>query len=225
MANTHEGGKKCAAKMIGVTLDVYLAHFDAGESWCSKGKHWQPIKAFGKDKGRWNGFAHVCRKCRYVRTTIGPSKIERRTKRLSGLVWCRLCMDWLPIAQMHAGLCRNHTNEIARKRYATDTLYRAERRQHAHSRKRGIMPIPANAQEHILDDFNHTCAYCAMPATTWDHIVPISKGGQTVPGNVVPACTSCNSSKNNTDLEEWLKKTDRSLKPEVLDRIALLYVP
>jgi 5-methylcytosine-specific restriction endonuclease McrA len=39
---------------------------------------------------------------------------------------------------------------------------------------------------------------------TLDHIIPITKGGNHIKDNVVPACGYCNSSKNNKLLEDWL---------------------
>ena len=43
------------------------------------------------------------------------------------------------------------------------------------------------------------CAYCqgtfAPDALTMDHIVPISRGGRSTKGNVVPCCTACNATK------------------------------
>jgi 5-methylcytosine-specific restriction endonuclease McrA len=43
------------------------------------------------------------------------------------------------------------------------------------------------------------CAYCqqtcAPDELTMDHIVPISRGGRSTKGNVVPCCQRCNASK------------------------------
>ncbi|WP_082966064.1 HNH endonuclease [Mycobacterium kubicae] len=36
---------------------------------------------------------------------------------------------------------------------------------------------------------------CTGWATTWDHIVPLAKGGTHAPSNRQPACRECNSSK------------------------------
>lgn len=36
---------------------------------------------------------------------------------------------------------------------------------------------------------------CTHWATTWDHIVPISRGGTNSHDNLQPACRPCNSSK------------------------------
>jgi len=52
--------------------------------------------------------------------------------------------------------------------------------------------------------FNNKCAYCGKEAKlTQDHFVPLSKGGEYTINNIVPACKSCNSSKNNRDFFEW----------------------
>jgi len=40
------------------------------------------------------------------------------------------------------------------------------------------------------------CVYCGAPATTVDHVKPVSKGGAELdPANCVPACASCNVRK------------------------------
>ncbi|WP_052360052.1 HNH endonuclease signature motif containing protein [Solidesulfovibrio alcoholivorans] len=54
------------------------------------------------------------------------------------------------------------------------------------------------------------CAYCrargrAEAATTVDHIVPTARGGRFWDrDNLAPACASCNYSKADTPLDEWL---------------------
>lgn len=50
------------------------------------------------------------------------------------------------------------------------------------------------------------CAYCRRYPIllTQDHIVPLSKGGQHTVENVLPACKSCNSSKFDRDLGDFL---------------------
>ncbi len=49
----------------------------------------------------------------------------------------------------------------------------------------------------ILDVFGHACAYCLqVKKLTRDHVIPLARGGLDEPGNVVPACQTCNSRKN-----------------------------
>jgi 5-methylcytosine-specific restriction endonuclease McrA len=58
-----------------------------------------------------------------------------------------------------------------------------------------------------LNSFNNECAYCgSIGNLTQEHVVPIIKGGTHDPCNIVPACNSCNTSKNSKDLEEWYHK-------------------
>jgi 5-methylcytosine-specific restriction endonuclease McrA len=102
-------------------------------------------------------------------------------------------------------LIRETQADYERRRYAIDATYRAERRQHAHSRKRGVAPLPAEGMDALTEKFEGRCAYCPAPATTWDHLVPVSKGGRTIPGNIAPACGSCNSRKGTRDVYDFIE--------------------
>jgi hypothetical protein len=51
----------------------------------------------------------------------------------------------------------------------------------------------------ILQRDQYTCAYCGREATTVDHIIPASLGGDAHPSNLVAACISCNSSKGGAN--------------------------
>jgi len=129
--------------------------------------------------------------------------------------------EWKPLILVHGGLCKPHINEETRERYASDSRFRMERRQHAHGRKRGVSPIPLEGQEIILEEFRGECAYCDSEATTWDHVVPITENGRTTPGNIVPACVGCNSSKKHREVFSWLESTGRVPKDAFFDRIIL----
>lgn len=49
------------------------------------------------------------------------------------------------------------------------------------------------------------CFYCGInPGDGIDHVIPISKGGDNRPSNMVWACRSCNSSKGPRTPEQWL---------------------
>lgn len=51
------------------------------------------------------------------------------------------------------------------------------------------------------------CHYCRRPTSpkeiTMDHIVPISRGGKSTRGNVVPCCKECNNAKKQLLPMEW----------------------
>jgi 5-methylcytosine-specific restriction enzyme A len=51
------------------------------------------------------------------------------------------------------------------------------------------------------------CYYCKNPfkpkELTMDHIVPLSRGGLSTKGNVVPSCKECNNKKKQLLPMEW----------------------
>ncbi|MBN2033947.1 MAG: HNH endonuclease [Deltaproteobacteria bacterium] len=56
------------------------------------------------------------------------------------------------------------------------------------------------------------CYYChgevGRNGLTMDHVVPLSRGGKSTKGNIVPACKSCNNKKKYLlpiEWEEYLK--------------------
>lgn len=52
---------------------------------------------------------------------------------------------------------------------------------------------------------SNVCVYCdeSFDELTFDHIIPLIKGGTHHIDNIVLACRSCNSSKQELTLEEW----------------------
>ncbi len=56
----------------------------------------------------------------------------------------------------------------------------------------------------VLRRDGYTCQYCGRTdgELTVDHVVPVSRGGQTVWTNVVTACVPCNRKKANRTPEE-----------------------
>ncbi|MES2743949.1 MAG: HNH endonuclease [Bdellovibrionota bacterium] len=61
------------------------------------------------------------------------------------------------------------------------------------------------------------CYYCQIPIkreqVTMDHIVPISRGGRSTAGNLVPACKNCNEQKRSLTAVEWQDYLDGFIKP------------
>ncbi len=51
----------------------------------------------------------------------------------------------------------------------------------------------------------HQCVFCGSPENlSTDHLVPRNRGGDDSPDNLVLACTSCNSSRGDKGVFEWL---------------------
>jgi len=67
------------------------------------------------------------------------------------------------------------------------------------ARKRGLLAtLTAEQWKAIKVAYKECCSYCGKKAEllTQDHVLPLSRGGEHVAANVVPACRSCNSRKS-----------------------------
>ena len=51
------------------------------------------------------------------------------------------------------------------------------------------------------------CGWCRESGTTLDHVIPLCRGGQTIPENCVIACRACNHSRNNALPSAFLRWT------------------
>ena len=116
-----------------------------------------------------------------------------------------------------------YERERSKRRYATDSVYRARVQESAkkfaaehpeyyraaaklrRARMAGVeCTFTLVEAGELFDEYVGLCAYCQESATTLDHVVPISKGGAHSKANLVPACKSCNSSKHDKTLIVWL---------------------
>lgn len=106
-------------------------------------------------------------------------------------------------------------NRDARRAYASK--WAAEnplsRRQNQHKRRMRLhgnddfVRFPDSEWLKLLNRHGGRCAYCNSSGGGFpieqDHVVPISRGGRHAIANILPACKSCNSSKNDMFLAEW----------------------
>ena len=92
-----------------------------------------------------------------------------------------------------------------KKRYVEDAEYRERCKLRTYNKARAVRgSLTIQEWLEACERFNYKCAYCGADAMlTKDHVIPITKGGKTSADNVIPACTSCNSSKSNRDMIEW----------------------
>lgn len=61
----------------------------------------------------------------------------------------------------------------------------------------------------IFERDNYTCGYCGARGVRLecDHIVPVSRGGDHQPSNLITACFKCNRSKRAKLVSEWRRET------------------
>jgi len=151
--------------------------------------------------------------------TDRPGTRERRVARARGERWCIDCHAWLPAASvMLRGRCREHTRAAERAYYALNRETQCARKVAA---KRGRHAVPTVGRAALLDWFAGECAYCDALATTLDHIVPVEHGGETCPGQLLPACRSCNSAKNVSTLAAFLARRPRAKRSLIVDVLSL----
>jgi hypothetical protein len=80
----------------------------------------------------------------------------------------------------------------------------------------------------IADFFGEplSCVYCgSREIKRWDHLIAVTHGGETVLGNMVPACAPCDDSKQHKPYREWIVARASTLGIEetvVTQRIARL---
>lgn len=78
-----------------------------------------------------------------------------------------------------------------------------------------------------LEYFNNECAYCGDSECNLEqeHVIPVVKGGGYTQENIIPACGTCNSSKNARDLEEWYvsyRHYDEERLNKILDYVEVI---
>lgn len=68
-----------------------------------------------------------------------------------------------------------------------------------HQMKKSDDKITFDQWENIKTLAGNRCHYCKkeFKKLTMDHVIPLSRGGEHNPSNIVPACQSCNASKSN----------------------------
>lgn len=99
-----------------------------------------------------------------------------------------------------------------------------------------VLPdIDRKIEESIHDSisfFNKTCPYCGQDLFSGhirskihiDHFIPIKKGGQNVPWNVLPVCQTCNSKKKDKTPISFLGSNKYQECNNYLKRIEAKYV-
>lgn len=107
---------------------------------------------------------------------------------------------------------RANSPEYRAKKAEHDRAYRktaegrlTKLRAKARRRQRmGTHNLTAKQWGRVIDAFDNKCAYCMENTSlTVDHFIPISRGGSTTMGNIVCACASCNSSKQDKLPQDW----------------------
>lgn len=81
-------------------------------------------------------------------------------------------------------------------RNLTYAEYRAAKKYHPYAKERGI--LTKTLRKRIYDRDGNRCLNCGSTENlSIDHIIPLSKGGQTIIQNLQTLCLTCNLKKSN----------------------------
>lgn len=96
-----------------------------------------------------------------------------------------------------------------RRRYARDKAPHKAKEAKRRAAVTGAV-VTARDWRRLVARYRNRCAYCgrARPLEQ-DHVIPLSRGGRHSIGNLLPACASCNRSKQALLLVEWSNRTVR----------------
>ena len=172
---------------------------------CKKGL---TLDKFGKCKNAKDGLKPQCKECRneenkqhYIKN---KAKVIERTKKYS-----IDNKDKMRIWRIQ------YLKDNSAKVIERDTKYRRNHleRYALKSQKRRALEqsLPATLTleqwETIKGDFDNKCAYCGQQLKlTYEHFIPLSKGGEYTQNNIIPVCLSCNSSKRSHEFSSWYPK-------------------
>lgn len=114
------------------------------------------------------------------------------------------------------GHCKEHANESANRSHRKinkTPIGKSKIRQNNNRRKIGYILWEHQDEIRAMRIYKNRCGYCGAKITfrtvEYDHIVPISKEGKTVPENMIPSCVTCNrgvGGKKAQDVLSWLYK-------------------
>ncbi len=184
---------------------------------CNKCKKEKPLTDFYKDRSNASGYSYRCKECKRIQQNkyhennreAKRDYMEKYRKENPHIqkLWKQKNPDYM----------KNHYAENKEIYHNNMRKWRMENRNRAAGYSRAYRARKAEVKNDlteeewfgIINHFGNSCAYCGNNTDiTLDHVIPISKGGDHSKNNVVPACMSCNASKQARDVEEWYSKQD-----------------
>lgn len=175
---------------------------------CSKCKKRRPVSMFSPDKKNKSGLRSNCKPCSLKAHKLwvkrnpekmaeakrswnkrNPDKVlaqKRRSREVNGERINALCREWRRKNKLK--MKATNCNSKARLRF-------------------GCAPIKNSELVSLLLAADGKCSYCGSFARlSFDHKVPLSKGGEHSIENIAIACVSCNSRKGSMRLDEFIEK-------------------
>lgn len=163
---------------------------------CSKCKETKSLSEFGKRKTAADGKDYICKFC----ASIPRSKKVNRQKK---------CEYQKRYRERNKEKVKKYNREYNKSINGKINKNKYKQNRKA-KKKNGVRTLTTTEWNDNLKKFNHSCAYCGTKSEYLhqEHIIPLSKGGWYTKQNIIPACKSCNSRKNNKELNEWYKEQE-----------------
>lgn len=175
---------------------------------CSVCQELKPFVDFHKNKNRKNGLSVTCKICAIKRTIEwgknNKDKVNensrktyhkdieksRRNRRIRVRKWYSNNSEKAIEATKNWNIRNPHSKRISEQKRRSAKI------------NAGIFKI---SEKEILKIIKSPCVACgSYDKITMDHIIPLSRGGKHSIGNLQPLCFSCNASKNNRVMTEWV---------------------
>lgn len=187
---------------------------------CSKCGELKPLNEYYKRKASLDGYHRQCKKCIIAQVSKhyfdNPEPAKQRSKkwRLDNPDWTKANNKNWRENNLEYSKARNHKwREDNKEQHRANSREWAknnkEKRKAANYKRRaaleqnGIFKISNKEWQKIYDS---ECVYCgSRDMVQADHVIPVTRGGRHSIGNLVPACRSCNTSKNSKTITEWQK--------------------
>lgn len=201
---------KCSIYKIFKAFSPANNSSDGYSSWCVDCKRNENIRT-RRDKGveekklrqKKNNLLE-CLECKLFLKVSNFSKSKRGS--FGYISYCKKCV----VKRFHSD--KERSNKNARNFRAKGT-YRPAHRLREHNRRNTIKAVSDGTmikEVTLVLLSKEKCYYCNFSTPedkrTLDHVVPLSKGGLHSASNIVMACLSCNSTKKDLNLNEFLEK-------------------
>ncbi|MBS1674525.1 MAG: HNH endonuclease [Actinobacteria bacterium] len=175
----------------------------AGSKTCTKCGATKPLDAFYRNAQSADGRHPQCKACRSAALVA-----YRERERVTINARKRDAYASNPGAQREWNRAWRNGNRPARRLQ--------------HQRRRALLAeatsCAAFTAEEMLRDWESRgltgCSYCPGEFESIDHVIPLKRGGAHELANLAPACISCNSSKRDSLLDEWLPRHVERLRRE-----------
>lgn len=154
--------------------------YPAGSLTCSKCGAEKPSKEFARSVSNPSGLTKVCKPC---------ARIQMRTK------------YWPKFYAAHREQIIADTQRYAEQHPEYAAAKNAARRARMINARGSCSPTQLADRVRF---YGNMCVYCGADAETIDHVIPLARGGSNWPANFRPACHSCNSSKTDKKIAEWI---------------------